>query len=223
MRLKFWKHEDYPEYYPPKKPRQKKTMRSVAEKLVMKEMEASNDIDLAEKVLKISKPPARSLSEMLEEYRKNEELMGRGGGQGSGALDTLLNSEFAKGAGETLVKMMTPQQQQRVPIQRPQQEQIVQPQETPALPESKTISPLDLTSYLDYEPADTIQELKGMAEQGDPQANALLTFLKQETYGSLVAKLEPFKQNPEFKEGISELLSPERKAWLSKVLNLAKE
>lgn len=89
-----WKREPE-EFYEPVKPRQKKTMRSVAEKILIKEMERNQDQELAQKVLGLNKSSNSSFSEMLKEHQAANEALGIG--QGGGLLGGLVDKEVIQG------------------------------------------------------------------------------------------------------------------------------
>jgi len=226
MRLKFWQKPQ--EYYEEElKPKKKETFASVSDKILIKRMKKDDTfgIEMAMRYKGLEREKPESLQEKLKEeveLRKIlKDLFGKEEAKGS-FLANLIDKDTIKLALSMFAKQMG------VGVEPEEAPKQLERQEIPRLAapkprkQKKQVDLNDLTPYLDYQPEEVIKELANKASEGDKQARQWLTFLGEQSYEGITMQLSLLAQHPQYSVIAKELLLENRKEWIEKLLELAK-
>lgn len=108
------------------------------------------------------------------------------------------------------------------------EEKVEEPKVEPEAVKAKETISLNISAwlpYLDEVPEQFVSDMSMLAEGEDEeqakQAQFVLNLLREKSADEIIELLQPFKENPEFKEAIEKL--EERQYWLEGVINLLSE
>lgn len=222
------KYEEEEFYDEAPKPRQRETLRSAAEKVLIKELRRSGDIDLAGQIVNIRKPEPKTLAEQLNEMRTLQKLLKELGG---GDKDRGWVKEVAAGLGEAIVPLLgqalSRQQEPHIQIQQPQYQRLpqprpVQPQPQPTVQptaqakEPEGVQLQQLCEVLEMEPNEACDTLAKM------DRNWLL-LLSEVNYELLLIQIHPLAMNnPELKPIVEKLNAEGGESWLNEIIVAAR-
>jgi len=235
--FKFWKRQEPEEYVLEPRKRGRETLAQTAEKIIQRKMKKDPDgygLEAAEKLKGMRHPEPKTVSDFLRELKEYRQAMREAGLESEGKENML--SLIVKTAGDIIgpviqQKMLEAQGTTQVVTEMPPS--IEEKPKQPSLPqpepkrqpkqEQPGASLSELVGYLDYEPQDIIADLVERYNNQDTQAALWLGVLGGKSYDEVIALLQPLAGYPEFASVVEELMSEDRREWLEKLLELAKQ